>query len=379
MRVLFTAAGSAATVFALTPLATALRNAGHEVVMAANDAMVPSITGVGLPAVGLTSVPLWDFITKDRAGNPVELPSDVDEGRRYTGTWFARMAAAQLKPALEFARHWRPDVVVGGTMSYVAPLVAATLGVPFVRHAWDAIDARGAHPGADEELRPELRALGLERVPEPDLFVDVCPPGLRPADAGPARLIRWIPRNTQQELRPWMYARGQRPRVCVTAGSRATRDGVDQGLGFLRSMIAGLGPLGYDLLVAAPEPVAEVLRAEFPGIRAGWLPLDVVAPTLDLLVHHAGGATTMAALVNGVPQLQLPSGTFSVMGATAIADFGAGAVLDPAEAGGEIVAKTCRQLLEDPSYRKRARVLADEIASLASPAEVATDVEALVH
>jgi UDP:flavonoid glycosyltransferase YjiC (YdhE family) len=191
--------------------------------------------------------------------------------------------------------------------------------------------------------------------------------------------MRWIPWNTQQALEPWMYRRDTRPRVCLTAGSRATRDGVDKGFGFLTSMVTTLAPLGYDLLVAAPEPVAEALRAEFPGIRAGWIPMDVVVGTLDLLVHHAGGATTMAALTSGVPQLLIPSGTFSVMGAQAVSDFGAGAMLAADEVGTEIVTKTCRVLLEESSYRTRAQALSAEIASLAPPAAVVGDVEALVR
>jgi glycosyltransferase len=54
---LFVAAGSPATVFALAPLATAARNAGHQVVMAANDDMVPVITSSGLPGIATTDLP----------------------------------------------------------------------------------------------------------------------------------------------------------------------------------------------------------------------------------------------------------------------------------------------------------------------------------
>jgi glycosyltransferase len=375
MKILFIAAGSPATVFALTPLATAARNAGHQVFLAANDDMMPSIAGVGLPGIPLTPVPLWDFITKDRAGEPVEIPSDPEEGKVFTGQWFGRMAAAQLDRLYELVRHWRPDLVVGGTLSYAAALLAAELKVPYVRQAWDAIDATGAHPGADAELRPELRAFGLAKLPEPDLFVDVCPPSLRPADAPAAQMMRWIPGNGQQVLLPWMYARGSRPRVCLTSGSRVSVNSA--GFDFLRAMVKNLAGADFELLVAAPEKVAGSLREEFEGIRTGWIPLDVVAPTLDLLVHHGGGTTTMTALTAGVPQLLMPSGTFFVMGAQGIADHGSGIMLDPDEVSADIVAQACGTLLTDSTYRTRAAELSAEISALPPPAEVVGVLERL--
>src|SRR4051812_19748429 len=125
VRFLFIAAGSAATVFGLAPLATAVRNAGHEVFMAANDNVMASVAGVGLPGVPVTAVPLLDFITKDRSGAPVAVPQGMAEGVRFTGAWFARMAVAQLERLLDFTAHRPPDVVVGGTLCYAAPLLAA--------------------------------------------------------------------------------------------------------------------------------------------------------------------------------------------------------------------------------------------------------------
>jgi hypothetical protein len=108
-------------------------------------------------------------------------------------------------------------------MIYAAPLLAAHLGVPNVRHTWDAVEVTEVDPGADQELAPELAALGLDRLPEPDLLLEVCPESLRPPVAPPARRtlpLRWISTNGQRRLEPWMYRTGDRPLVCVTAGSR---------------------------------------------------------------------------------------------------------------------------------------------------------------
>ncbi|MFI9723680.1 nucleotide disphospho-sugar-binding domain-containing protein [Streptomyces sp. NPDC052396] len=377
MRLLFVAAGSPATVFALAPLATAARNAGHQVVMAANEDMMPVVAASGLPGVPTTGRPIRHFITTDRQGNPETIPTDPVEQARFTGRWFARMAAASLDRMLEFAHDWRPDLVVGGTMCYVAPLLAAHLGIPHARQAWDAIDADGIHPGADLELAPELARLGLASIAEPDLFIDICPPGLRPPHAAPAQMMRYIPANRQRTLERWMYTRGERRRICVSSGSRVAKDSYDQNFEFLRGLAKEVAAWDVELIVAAPEEVAGALRAELPGIRAGWIPLDVVAPTCDLLVHHAGGVSTLTGLNAGVAQLLIPKGAVLEIPSRRVADYGAAITLLPGQDTPEAIAESCRELLASPGYGKRARDLAAEIASMPAPARIVPVLEQL--
>ncbi|MFF4412780.1 glycosyltransferase [Streptosporangium sp. NPDC001559] len=384
---LFIAGGSAATVFALTPLATAARNAGHEVFMAGTDTMAPVIAGVGLPAVSASSVPMSRFIYADRRGTPVEVPSDPAEQLPFTGVWFGRMAADWLGPLLELAREWRPDVVVGGTMMYVAPLLAAHLGVPYVRHTWDAIEVTEVDPGAERELEPELAELGLDRLPEPDLLLEVCPPSLLPPKSLPAKRtlpLRWIAAPGQRRLEPWMYSRGDRPRICVTAGSQAAppkeaQDYRRRSFEFLRSLATKVDALGTDLVIAAPEGVAEELRPQLPGARVGWIPLDVVARRCDLLVHHGGGVTSMTALSVGLPQVIIPQAPIMVPAASRIADRGAAIVVLPGEDTADAVADACRNVLAGPSYAERAAGIAGEIAALPTPTEVLAALEDLVR
>ncbi|MBB1252291.1 nucleotide disphospho-sugar-binding domain-containing protein [Streptomyces alkaliterrae] len=375
MRVLFLGAGSAATIYGLTPLATAARNAGHQVMMAAPRNVLPDIAALGLTPFSVTSTPIPHFRTRDRAGNPVTVPDNAVEGRLFTGGWFGRLAAASLEPLLELAEDWRPDLVVGGTLTYAAPLLAHRLQVPYVRHAWDIKDFDGIDPGADRELRPELDALGLDRLPDPDLFVDVSPPSLRPAGAPPAQLMRWTPVNQQREVEPWMYTRGERRRVVVTGGSRGLN------FDFVKAMVEKVSALGVEVVVAAPEELAAKLRDQLDGVRAGWIPLDVVAPTSDLIVHHAGGVTSLTALHFGVPQLAVMESQDSASHGAAldrVADLGAGRTLYPAEFTAERVGAACRDLLENPSYVRQARALSEEMAALPSPSEVVGALERLV-
>ncbi len=386
MRILFVAAGSLATAFALAPVATAARNAGHAVVMAANDDVIPAITGVGLPAVSVSSLSIGDFVHTDRAGRPAEIPAVPQEQIPFTGRWFGRMAAAWLDPLRELARDWRPDVVVGGTMSYAAGLLAAELGLPYVRHAWDAIEATAIDRGAVEELEPELSGLGLTWLPEPELFIDVCPPSLLPAEPHPARRtvrMRWIPVNGQRQLEPWMYTRSKRPRLCLTTGSRVAHDAGEQDIRrrsyeFLRAQAVALKELDVDLVVAAPDRVGDALRAEVPGVRAGWVPLDVLAPSCDVIVHHGGGTTSLTAMTAAAPQVTVPQGAVQNLGAQRLSRYGAAITLFGAEGTLESIVGACRKILGDSSYADRARALSREIAELAAPAQVVAAMAELV-
>ncbi|UQX03427.1 nucleotide disphospho-sugar-binding domain-containing protein [Streptomyces sp. RerS4] len=375
MKVLFVAGPSSATLFALTPLAQAVRSAGHEVIMATTEEMVPVAERLAIPFVTVTDRTLAGLLTTDRTGAVLPLPQTLAEHRRFAGGWFARLAAYTLDDLLELTRHWRPDLVVGGTSAYVTGLLSAHLGVPHVRQTWDTLrtgEVIDRH--ADEELAPELAPLGLKELPRPDLFLDVCPPSLRaPEDLG-APGIRWVPGNMQRKLEPWMLTRADRPRVCVTSGSRVA---VTESQEFLRNLARSVRDLDVEIVVPAPEEVAGELRATVPDVRTGWIPLDVLAPTCDVILHHGGGVTAMTALHAGVPQLVLPS--FPTFGDSwaRLADSGAAEVLMPQEQSEASVIDACRRLLTRPEYRERAAGLSREIGAMPGPAAYVARLEGL--
>lgn len=378
MRILFLTGGSPATVFGLVPLATAAKNAGHEVFMGSTREMMPFVVGAGLPAVPLTALGRKDFMSSD---NSARMPADPTAQTRLVGGWYARLAEACLDALDDLGRDWRPEVVVGGTLAYAAPIFAARQGIPYVRHLWDTMEPTGYDDGAAAHLKPVLAALGHDRIPEPDLWIDICPPSLRSADAPPADLMRWIPGNQQRPLEPWMYTRGERRRVCVTAGSRVSNDKQLSFLGItgdrLSRLMKSLATLDTEIVIAAPEEVAAGLRAEL-GVRAGWIPLDVLAPTCSAVVHHDGGLTALTAVIAGVPQLCIPKLASSIGPAQRLAASGAAITLLDDQDSPEAIAAACEQLLSESSYADQARTLSAEIAQLKPPAEMVRSLETLV-
>lgn len=374
MRVLVLAGGSPATVFALAPLATAARLRGHDVVVATTAEVAPFAVSTGLPAVTVTDETMRRFMFADRAGESLSLPSSPSERLLFNGRGFGRMAAGSLSGLRELTRDFPVDLIVGGSLCYAAPLLAAEIGVPFVRHTWDLGEPPEMDLGAAEELRPELDALGLGAIPDTDLWVDICPPSLRGPVSGPRQNMRFVPFNEQRPLEPGTYRRGERPRVCVTAGSRVSHEDEVE---YLAALLTSINPLDVDIAVAAPEPVALALRATAPRVRAGWFPLDVLLSTCDAMVHHGGGQSALTALNAAVPQLLIPNIPKMLAPCVRIAEAGAAIVLEDGGTPGHIGAAV-GELLEARPYLSAARAVRYEIGAQPAPPDVVASLEDLV-
>ncbi|TNY36165.1 glycosyltransferase [Thermomonospora catenispora] len=390
MRILFITTGSQATFYAAAPLATAARNAGHQVILAAHEPWVETAEAIGLPTFCFTVDPIRHFMRVANPGKGLRFPREMgDEEMLGQGRGFARMGLAGLESLLELAKDWPPDVVVGSSQSYSAMLLAAHLQVPYVRHIeYLGIPFTGIDPGAAEELEPELKRLGLDGLPEPDLLLDATPPSLRPSHDPPAQPMRWIPSNPQRRLERWMYTRPEgRRRVVITSGFRSLMFR-DPGW-TMPLLVRELDRLGAEVLIAASPGAAERFGSELGDARIGWIPLDVVAGTCDLAIHHGGATTATTFMANGVPQLiipenppEFPPNYHREAIAKAISGFGAAKMLwpqaqEPDKAPGEVIAAACREILADPGYAERAQFLAKEIASLPTPSEIVPLLEGL--
>lgn len=388
MKALFITGGSRAAVFDQACLALAARNAGHEVLMAGPDTVTEAISRVGLPPVSISPLKKQQF-TADGAedagqgasAKPPVMPEDPDEQMRVVGHWYGQLTLESLPRMVELAQAWGPDLVVGPSLFYSAALLGHQIKVPTVRQPWGWVDTREYDAGAAGPLRPLLDELGLPAVPEPDLAIEVFPPSLMPSGMPPVQMLRWMPANMYRPVEPWMYTRGSRPRVILTSGSRLSSEGTPHtmALDALLDLAVRIAELDTELVLAVPEEPAAELRGplERYGARVGWMPLDLVAPTSDLIIHHGGTGTNMNAMRCGLPQLVVPELPDAGEMRT-LYDFGAAVELPRGEQSTENIVATCREMLADPVYRQRARALERELATLPSPAEVVGVLERLV-
>lgn len=390
MRIFFITTGSQATFYAMAPLATAARNAGHQVIMAGHEPWVETAEAIGLPTFCFTVSPIRHFMSLANPAKGLRFPKEMgDEDMLGQGKGFASMGRAGVESLLELAADLPPDLVVGSSQSYSAMLLAAQLKVPYVRQIeYLGIPTTGIDPGAEEELRPELEGFGLDGLLEPDLLLDTTPPSLRPEYDPPAQAMRWIPSNPQRRLEPWMYNRPEgRRRVVITSGFRSLMFR-DPGWS-MPLLVSELTRMGAEVLIAASPGAAERFGSSLGDARVGWIPIDTAAPTCDLAVHHGGATTATTFMANGVPQLiipenppEFPPNYHREAIAGALDTFGAGKMLwpqtvEPDKEPGEVIAAACEELLSTPSYAERAGFLAKEIASLPTPARIVEQLEAL--
>jgi UDP:flavonoid glycosyltransferase YjiC (YdhE family) len=89
------------------------------------------------------------------------------------------------------------------------------------------------------------------------------------------------------------------------------------------------------------------------------------------------GLGVLAALGMGIPQLCLPQAADQFINAAAVARAGAGLAIPPHEVDPNAVADAVRRLLDDSAFGRHARLVADDIAAMPSPDEVAGVLETL--
>jgi UDP:flavonoid glycosyltransferase YjiC (YdhE family) len=257
---------------------------------------------------------------------------------------FYEIYAEDLEPSLA---RLLPDLVVHGWGVPGAATAAVQAGIPSLWHGFGRLVPEGIG------FESPVQVAGVPHV-------DICPSSLQDT-----RFVATAPRV---ELRPVAYPsgsgweRGSRPLVYLTLG---TTFGTPELLG---AAVDGLSRLDVDVVVALGRVPS--LPKVPPGVTVRtWVPQAAVLAQAALVVHHGGSGTTLGALAAGVPQLVLPQGADQFTNAAALVEAGAARRLD--EVTPSEVAEHAGALLAPGPHRSAARALAEEIAGMPTPAEVA--------
>jgi len=357
---MFAALAAHGHTYPLVPLAIAAAQAGHEVVFAGGEALLPS-----LRAAGLTARPAGLSVQEAFAGIA---PGPADERvGRVIGDVMPRRMIADLTPLLA---EFRPDAVVYEIATLGASLAAQAHGVPAVGHTFGRMFVNDMSTAMVEAYTALATSLGLE----PDsagLVLDICPPSiqfkdfLERANRLPLRPVPW------SECGELVERTSGRPLVYLTLGTAFPTAQV------LRTAIDGLAKLPVDVLVSTGKQVDIGEVPEQVRVRR-WVSQAGVLPHVDLVVHHGGSGTMLGTFAAGKPQLVLPQGADQFTNAEAIVEAGAGGRILPPELTSEAVTATVRTLLSDLDVRAAASRLAKEIAKMPSPREIAKQLPALI-
>ncbi|MEU6024233.1 activator-dependent family glycosyltransferase [Micromonospora sp. NPDC048871] len=425
MRVLFTTFAAKTHMFAQVPMAWALHTAGHEVYLASQPDLADLIS-----RTGLTAVPVGDPLNLeaqfevvnenvgDDANRTVEesdVGLDMSEEDPAKLTWdrtltiFTAMTSmvfqnASSEPMMDdlvaFARSWQPDLVVWDTMTFAGAVAARACGAAHARllYGLDLVgNTRAAFnrhlAGLPVELRDDPMAewlgFSLERygcdtgfgedMVVGDFSIDQFPQSMRfPLDV-PTVPVRYTPYNGPALVPDWLHDRPKPKRVCLTLGlsHRDERGGDRASIG---DILASLADLDVEVVATLNARQTESLPSLPGNVRVvEFVPLNVLLPTCDAVIHHGGSGTLTTAMLHGVPQLIVPHMVWdSINTARRLADYGAGDYVRDIErlSGDELRTRLVR-LLTEPSVRHNAARLRREMVGTPGPNDLVPVLEKL--
>jgi UDP:flavonoid glycosyltransferase YjiC (YdhE family) len=378
MKVLFRTLPAYGHLYPMMPLAESARDAGHEVVFStAAGEHFDRLGALGYEthAAGAT----FDEAIAARFGaNRPPTTVDGETDWHVIGEMFDECAVRVADDLVPLMGAIAPDLVIYEQTDVGAAVAADAAGV----HAVCQAIVRALPPDVHDRMygtRPHALQRRHGRGPSLDVarsgpVLDSYPPSLQAsAWASPQRIaLRPVPWSDPTAPLPSWIGRRSRPLVYLTFG---TVPGYDDSW---TVAVEGLASLDVDVLVVT-GPDAPVDLGPLPGnVHAeSFVHHARLLPHLDLMIHHGGCGTTTGAWVHGIPQLVWPHGADHFINADVVESAGMGIVVKAPTA--ELVAMSARELIDEPSYRRVAAAVRDEIAAMPDPADVVARLAVGVH
>jgi UDP:flavonoid glycosyltransferase YjiC (YdhE family) len=382
MRVLVTSTPGAGHIHPLLPVASVLRDRGHDVLWATAADGCPRVDRYGFRTIvaGMETHERRALFLRDGPDLPT-LPPRERRLAMMPGL-FGRAAAPRMRADLvPIVDDFGPDVVVHDVAEFAGPPVAASRGIPHVTVAFSGMLSERLHAVVVESVADVWAAEGL---PVPDraglydhLYLHPFPPGLGPMPAG--RTIRSVrPLNVDGATttpRPdWTAALGsRRPAVYVTFGTEAS---MPKPWRLVLDAVAGADVDVVATLGTSIDP--ESLGTIPANVRTErYVPQSFVLDRVRAVLSHGGAGTLVAAAMHGVPQLCVPLGADQWDNSDALAAAGAGLTVEPDQRDPATMLAMLGRMLDEPHFTTSARALASEFYALPHPADHAAAIEAL--
>lgn len=370
MRALVATTGGAGHFGPMQPFARALREAGHEVLVAAPASFAAAVDRSGFPLYAFA-----DGDPDEQGAVFARLPelSWDDANAAVIGEVFGRIDTTAALPGMEaVVQDWRPDLIVRESCEFSSYLVAEKAGVPHV-HVAVGLNAfiemgrsvlemplteLGAQAGLPRLFSPHTLTL------TPASFEDPAAPG----GGGVGRYRDDTPDGYHDPLPGW-WPGASNPLVYVTFGSVAA--GIGLFPDFYRAVVGAVADLPIRVLLTigdAGDPAAlEPLPANVHVER--WWPQRAVMPYAAAMVGHGGFGTTLSGLAAGVPMVVVPLFADQPDNARRVEAIGAGVALEGGPRAIEALGPAVQRVLGEESIRAGATRIAAEIRSLPGAAE----------
>lgn len=318
----------------MVPLARAFRQKGHEAVIATGPAMAHVEHTVLMPDVPAPP---------DLGPPPPWIPER--DGVLKVPLWSSPLVVAFAANVLDFARTWRPDVIVRETSEYGGQIAAEVLGIP---HALlDIAPFAPLEIPLLDELVDKVRARFHVRATEPVLTA-----GLTPASWHPAQHHFRVPVEPGD---------GEGPEIVASFGADARW--LMPGSTLPHIVVEALGEVSARAVVA-------IGHGEWTGPRPSNVRLEPEIPRQRLLgsakvfVTHAGHNGVRESLTAGVPMVAVPLFAGQPRNADRIQDLGVGVRVDVKGLTATVLAERIRHVLNTKKYHEAAEDLAAQMIDL---------------
>ncbi|GIF07106.1 glycosyl transferase [Actinoplanes siamensis] len=365
MRLLFTTWAWPSHLYAMVPLAWACRAAGHDVVVASQPALRQAIESTGLTAVEVgTDVDAAGMVrgyvlpAEAAGGAGLGTAPRTGGGPRALAMVLAN-AMSMADGLLDFAKQWRPDVVVYDPTAMAGPVVAAAAGVPAVRHLYGTDLMQRARRALPELLAPLAARHGVTSFdPYGTVTVDPWPESMQlPGVAGRIGM-GYVPFNGPGRMPAALPDRSRRPRVLVTWGHTIGRVAPER---FPVAEVTAALARDASVVVAVSHRQQHLLLEKLPdGVTVLVdAPLHHLAGECDLVVSHGGAGTVLTALHAGTPLLLVPQLPDHAGHAARVLARGVGQVLTYDEMTGDRLRAEAAALLSGDAGTAAAQVRAE--------------------
>jgi UDP:flavonoid glycosyltransferase YjiC (YdhE family) len=376
VRILFTFEGGSGHFNPLVPSARAAEAAGHTIAVACAPERVAMVEAAGFHALA-AGIDVGSTPETEAMEDHYMATANIAEREAYLlregfAGWYAR---AKARDTLTLCANWRPDLLVRDEIDFGSAVAAERLGIP---HAVVLVIAAGSfvrHELVAEPLNTLRAELGLP--PDPtlamlsrNLVLSPFPPSYRdpafPLPATAHALQPLLPSPAEDDHLPlWATNLPDAPTVYFSLGTALGSTFRD----VFTQVIAGLRSLPINLIVTVG---ARLNPADFGEQPANvhierYIPQSLILPLCDLVVSHGGSGSVMGALAHGLPLALIPLNADQPLNGERCAALGVGRVIGSREITAEMAREEVVAMLADPSYRRAAERMRDEIAALPGP------------
>jgi UDP:flavonoid glycosyltransferase YjiC (YdhE family) len=369
-KILFTCQPIESHVRPLAPVATACMRQGSEVVVAAASTFGDRISGT----YRLPYVQAGRDWTTDPGVTQIFARLLSDGNDEFNRQLFTRFLAGpptleMARDIFEFAKYWRPDVIVHDCSEFGGYLAAVLLDIPHISLDNGLVRlVRDLHDAYAPALNEHRRALDLDDEPD-------TPGSHRYGVATPApgdfllhdfgdvlSCFQHVnPSRAGEHLPPWMTRiPDDRPLIYVSLGS----------LGPCAPALAESVLRTYDVIldVLSTYSCTAVVAVGRDNVqRFGNLPKHIhimanapqplVLRVADLYIGHGGFGGLREAIDAAVPLLILPFFADQPANAARCTELGLGVTHDPLTVTTADVHASVSEMLRSPSYKKQMRAL----------------------